>query len=293
MDDITLLDSTIISELQKVHDRLKIAEQSLSPAEKNAKHMCFVKHARKLIKYCNYAQKEGLLVLEEFVYRGEKSVDALFENELICQVVDGYDRDYIKRNFLFRYLSLKQDPYHALKSIMSLYVLICVWEGRSTACALTVLRNIVPIDVSVDVNDINPREEFDELMSRELSVDECCTGDMRIMPGTAGYDETKLCEQAILSLDDRDTQRVLREISSFTIQIIMMGFSGKGRKHVFDNLSSRLSQDVANYLDFNGVISTSRITEKFKLDNIKHFSQMTVEVIRNLNEAGEIYCEIL
>jgi len=83
----------------------------------------------------------------------------------------------------------------------------------------------------------------------------------------------------IFQLDDRSLQRVLREVDTKDLSLALKGASKKLREKFFKNMSSRAVETIKEDMEFMGPV---------KVRNVEQVQQKIVEVIRRLEEAGEI-----
>lgn len=105
---------------------------------------------------------------------------------------------------------------------------------------------------------------------------------------TLEVDDTNLAEEIrkrmfvfedILSLDNRSIQRFLREIENSQMAIALKGSSEEVQKIIFTNMSKRLAEMIKEDMDFMGPV---------RLKDVEEAQQKIVNVIRKLEDAGEI-----
>ncbi len=83
----------------------------------------------------------------------------------------------------------------------------------------------------------------------------------------------------ILTLDNRSIQRFLREVDNSQLAIALKGTTEEVQKAVFGNMSKRLSEMVKEDIEFMGPV---------RLKDVEEAQQKIVNVIRKLEDAGEI-----
>jgi flagellar motor switch protein FliG len=83
----------------------------------------------------------------------------------------------------------------------------------------------------------------------------------------------------ILSLDNRSIQRFLREVDNNQLAIALKGATEEVQKTIFSNMSKRLSEMVREDIEFMGPV---------RLKDVEEAQQKIVNVIRKLEDAGEI-----
>jgi flagellar motor switch protein FliG len=83
----------------------------------------------------------------------------------------------------------------------------------------------------------------------------------------------------ILLLDNRSIQTVLREVDNNELAIALKNANEDVQKLIFDNLSSRLASMIKEDMEFMGPV---------KLKDVEDAQQKIVNIIRKLEDAGEI-----
>lgn len=83
----------------------------------------------------------------------------------------------------------------------------------------------------------------------------------------------------ILSLDDKSIQRVLREVDNNELAVALKGSNEEVQQVIFNNLSKRLATMIREDMEFMGPI---------RLKDVEEAQQKIVNVIRKLEDAGEI-----
>lgn len=84
----------------------------------------------------------------------------------------------------------------------------------------------------------------------------------------------------IISLDNLDVQKVLRDVDNAALVLALKGSSEQIKEFIFSNLSTRAVENLKEDLQFMGPTRLSAIEEA---------QQAVVAVIRRLDEAGEIF----
>ena len=83
----------------------------------------------------------------------------------------------------------------------------------------------------------------------------------------------------ILQLDNRAVQRFMREIDNSQLAIALKGSSEEVQNLIFANMSKRLAEQIREDLEFMGPV---------RLKDVEEAQQKIVNVIRKLEDAGEI-----
>ncbi|MCX7841532.1 MAG: flagellar motor switch protein FliG [Clostridia bacterium] len=83
----------------------------------------------------------------------------------------------------------------------------------------------------------------------------------------------------ILTLDNRSIQRFLREVDNNQLAVALKGATEEVQKVIFSNMSKRLAEMIKEDLEFMGPV---------RLKDVEEAQQKIVNVIRKLEDAGEI-----
>ncbi|MDD3840432.1 MAG: flagellar motor switch protein FliG [Clostridia bacterium] len=83
----------------------------------------------------------------------------------------------------------------------------------------------------------------------------------------------------IVLLDNRSIQRFLREIDNSDLAVALKGSSEEVKEAIFSNMSKRLTEMIKEDMEFMGPV---------RLSDVEESQQKIVNVIRSLEEAGEI-----
>ena len=83
----------------------------------------------------------------------------------------------------------------------------------------------------------------------------------------------------IMLLDNRSIQTVLREVDNNELAIALKNANEDVKELIFNNLSSRLAQMIREDMEFMGPV---------KLKDVEDAQQKIVNIIRKLEDAGEI-----
>jgi len=83
----------------------------------------------------------------------------------------------------------------------------------------------------------------------------------------------------IVNLDDRSIQRVLKEVDNKELALAMKHVSPDVKQRVISNLSQRAAQMIEEEIEYMGPV---------RLRDVEDAQQRVVDVIRNLEEAGQV-----
>jgi flagellar motor switch protein FliG len=105
---------------------------------------------------------------------------------------------------------------------------------------------------------------------------------------TLEIEDTELAEEIkkrmfvfedILSLDNRSIQRFLRDVENHQLAIALKGSTDEVQKLIYSNMSKRLAEMIREDMEFLGPV---------RLKHVEEAQQKIVNVIRKLEDAGEI-----
>jgi len=83
----------------------------------------------------------------------------------------------------------------------------------------------------------------------------------------------------IVTLDNRSIQRFLREVDNSDLALALKGASEEVKKVIFANMSKRLQEMIKEDMEYMGPV---------RLRDVENAQQKIVNIIRQLEEAGEI-----
>ena len=131
---------------------------------------------------------------------------------------------------------------------------------------------LIPEDISAVYRKQQEEEESRALSSTELDLDilePYFHGGIAVTPGDECYFKIKIGDYAIKSLDDRNIQRLLRDVDNCDLAVAMKGLSGDARRRLFSNLSSRLAVMVKEDMEYMGPVRMKDVsTAVLKIFNI-------------------------
>lgn len=84
----------------------------------------------------------------------------------------------------------------------------------------------------------------------------------------------------IITLEGRDVQKVLRDVTNDVLELALKGSAEDIREFIFKNLSTRAADNIREDLEYMGPV---------RLSSVEEAQQKVVAVIRRLDDAGEIY----
>ena len=235
------------------------------------------------------SRKEGLLALEETAndMYGDRMKDAL--KQLVMLVVDGTDPEVIEEIGLAKYFSAGYEGYEAIQYMLYLLGALLVQQGKNPRVIEEYLLSILPDRVS---EEYRRREETAYVAEEEAYrknqeeldmsvVEKYYKGEMSLRYGEDGYFLYRVLEFVFQNLDDRQVQRLLREVDNADLEVMMFGLSGESRYALFRNLSKRLAIMVAEDMDYCKEALTK---------DIENAGYKVLDILIRLMNCGEIYC---
>jgi len=83
----------------------------------------------------------------------------------------------------------------------------------------------------------------------------------------------------ILTLDDRSLQRVLKDVDMKELALALKAGSGEIKNKILSNISERAAAMIKEEMEYMGPV---------KLRDVEKAQQRVVDVVRKLDETGEI-----
>lgn len=234
-------------------------------------------------------RKDGLLALEEAAnsIKGDRMKDAL--KQLVMLVVDGTDPKVIEEIGLAKYFSAGYEGYEAIQYMLYLFGVLLIQQGANPRVIEEYLLSILPDRVS---EEYRRREETAYVAEEEAYrknqeeldmsvVEKYYKGEMSLRYGEDGYFLYRVLEFVFQNLDDRQIQRLLREVDNADLEVMMFGLSGESRYALFRNLSKRLAIMVAEDMDYCKEALTK---------DIENAGYKVLDILIRLMNCAEIYC---
>ena len=218
----------------------------------------------KIIYLSNIARKEGLLALEEAADEIEMTSETeSFLFLMVMLVVDGTDPKFVYEAGMNRYMSYGMESYDALIMLLYLRGVLLIQEGCNPRVIETIIRTMMPPCI---LNALEKREcqnalpkALAEVEEQEASIKLYC--DEEDVINEHDHSLVGQLSLALVNSDDRDVQRILRDIDIKDASLAMKGMKGQARKRIFDNISTRLGVMVAEDMDFMGPVRMRDVEE--------------------------------
>ena len=201
--------------------------------------------------FANLSRKEGLLALEEAceLLDSEEPTQELF-CKIISLVTDGIDNELIMEMGMNEIVSNNFSSYDGLIALMYYKAAFMISAHENPIIISEYMKSLMPSFLENRMN----LETLDEILSdanKQLVIDKndnlverLCEDDCVI--NEKDHSITNQTALTILLLSDLEIQRILRELDNIEIELAMKVFPGKAKARIFDNLSKRLSNMLAN-----------------------------------------------
>lgn len=219
----------------------------------------------RILKFADTARKEGLLELEEIATGLDMNDDTQgFFFKIISLVVDGTEPVNVLKIATNRYVTMNPQGFQGLMCLMYIEGGLMIQAGENQFIVKEMLRSMLPKEV---VDELFRREcenalpnALAEAESERNMVFELCKDDKDIDE----KDHSIISEAAktLISLSDKDVQRLLRDISNSTLSVAMKGLPGKARARIFNNMSERLAVMLAKDMSYMGPVRLKDVEEE-------------------------------
>ena len=173
-----------------------------------------------IVRYDNKARNEGLLALEGEVYDLDDDDDL---KNIVMLVLNGTDGVEVEEISLFKYFSEGLTGADAVCYLVSLLGMLSVQQAENPTILEEKLLACIPQKAAAIYRKRTERP-------------------------------VELTDYALIHLDDRSVQRLLRDVEYAKMEMALIGLSGAARKKVFDNLSLRLAVMCAEDIEFIGPV---------------------------------------
>ena len=246
-----MMNAVYYHEIRKVNNEIS---NSAMDAEKIAEVKRTYEH---ILKLSNLARTEGLLAIEEYVENANEEFGEQFMQEFCEMVMDGTDSKDIMEIGLTEYMSRNLHSYDSLIYLLYFRGFLLIQEGAYPHLVEKKLQSMMPNSISSTFHTATAAcEDTDDIGKKR--IEKLCEG------GEIDRTDHTLCGQTAIVLcemTDRDVQRLLREADQNDLMIVMKGLPGKARKRIFDNISERLGEMIAEDMEYAGPVRMCDVEE--------------------------------
>lgn len=234
------------NELRRISDEINAL--TISDALHESMLQKLIDAVETIVKLSNTARKEGLLALEEAAPKLDDGRPFGKElSYLVLLIVDGTEPSLVEEIAANSYIMGRNTDYNALIHLIYIRGILSIQAGENGLITGERLVAMLPVTIrdmakkhlddmrnaAYDLPKIDPRDEL------------CKAETVAIKPHEEGYFTVKLLDYAFSRLDDRCIQRILREVENEDLARLIRVQSGKTNKRIFDNLSDKLGQMLA------------------------------------------------
>ncbi|MBP5330844.1 MAG: hypothetical protein J6Y89_03220 [Lachnospiraceae bacterium] len=263
--------------------------------EKSEGDLSLIKTINTLVRLGEIARKEGLLVLEETLQDVKDIGDNGMMHTLGLLLVDGTGPESVEEIGMRRYFRDDPQGYMGLRYLMTIYGLLALQAGEHPRMLEESLLSMLPEGIIKDYADkddpltdspsyIN-REKEEERRNKDKTFPEeyYLTKGVAAEPDTGRYYLFSALDYAICHLDNRNLQRVLREMDMRELAAVLTALTGEAVRKVFSNMSSRAVDMIAEEMDMRNHFVYANTAE--------NLCYKTYNIIRKLEDTGEIVME--
>lgn len=242
------MDTIMYDELKRIYDDIR------STMPDSEKEDAVIKAYDIIMRFQHVARKEGLLALEEECDTLDPNDDTqAYFHFLIMLIVDGTDPQLIAEIGKNRCLAMHLPAYDGLMCLMYYQAVMLIQTGNNPCVIDTYMQSMLPMSIlkKLEMKDHNTLRELLDTEKQDNIKTLCEDGKEIDEKDHSVVNQTAM---TLISLSDRDVQRLLREIANTDIEIAMKALPGKARKRIFDNMSHRLGLMVAEDMEYMGPV---------------------------------------
>jgi len=245
------MDIVFLTELRRKYDEIKAGASNSTKEEE------VIKTYNTIMRFQKIARTEGLLALEK--ESGNLDINngpQAFFHFMVMMIVDGIDYDLVGKIGMNRCIAFDLPSYDGLMNLMYYQGSRGIQAGDTSVQTALCLKSMLSQDIlkkleaaeseNASLTSLKQAEKGQDkirkLCEEEKDIDE--------------KDHTIVNEAAmtLISISDRDIQRLLREIDNYDISLAMKALPGKTRFKLFDNMSERLALTIAENMEYMGPI---------------------------------------
>lgn len=215
----------------------------------------------RVVLFENTARKEGLLALEVAAETLDLQDNTqCFFDKMMTLVVDGTEPQMVKEIGMNLLISGCYHSYDGLICLMYYQASVMIQGGDHPFLVKQYMKSMLPDFI---VKSINEREHEAELVNvgadKENWIKSLCEDKEEV--DAQDFSIVNQTTLTVISLSDKEVQRVLREIDNQDLSVAMKGLPGKARARFFDNLSHRLGIMIAENVMYMGSVSMHDVEE--------------------------------
>lgn len=258
--------------------RRNCAESTKLTVEQMGKVINAVKN---VLKFHTVARKEGILQLDEECKSLDKDTEEIYFAELIMLVVDGTDPLLVSEYALHRYFAANLIGHEGIIYLIYFKGALMIEQSEKPVMVEQILEAMLPENVRKLYME-KKSEESEKLKKSEqedlvYKIDLICSKNLVV----DGKEHSLLSEASLFfeNKSDQVIQRILRGVDNVELVVAISGLSGNACRRIFDNLSTRLSAKIVDYMES---------MESVRMSDINESILKIMNYILKLAKAGEI-----
>ncbi len=261
---------------QELRECNRVIGQNSDDAKRQVGEKNLLEIVDKMCELSNTARTQGLLALEEELLSMEDIFNGKYLKYIIMSILEGSDPTLLEELNIARYCSANLTGYEALHYLVMFVGCGAMQEGERPEVLEKKLWAMIPEEVKEKYH----IKQDEEDSSKDL-VEQYCHGEIAVNSGDEYYLQIKAADYVIKSFDDGTLQRVLRDVDNSELVIAMKALSGEARHHVFNNLSRRLAEIIAEDMEYMGTVDMKSIASS---------TVCILRIIASLISMNEIKC---
>jgi len=230
-----------------------------------------------LSELMHVARREGLLALEErnSQIQEDESIFS-FIKEAIFLVVDGTDPELLKDIMGTKVLRSEPETVEQYMKYAALKVVLMIQEGINPFIIDKMMEALFPSDVHYAASVIFSERENKE---RDVRYKEYLENFDERFPIVARNVFIVTFNRKILSMNDKQIQRALREIDNNDLSLLLAFVPKETREKFFSNISANLKRMLIESMQFISTYDEVRLTGTI---------EKVLNIITRLEDAGEM-----
>lgn len=215
----------------------------------------------RVLDFADEGRKEGLLALDfksEGLDMNDRAQAMFFSH--IQMVVDGTEPKLLKDIMINELITSGLSSYEGLMALMYLRGSIMIQGGDTTRVIEMMMKSLLPDFIRKELGEREcEKEQSNAPAKEENKIAELCKDNSE--PDETDHSLINQTALTLINLSDQAVQRLLRDVNNNDIVFMMVGLPGKARKRVFDNLSPRLGEMIAEDVKYLGPVRLRDVEE--------------------------------
>lgn len=237
--------------------------------------------ATALLWLADVARKEGLLALEEAA-ESERVAGLILGSELahmMALVVDGTDPKEVERISLKGYFSRGYEKLEGFVYLLYMDTVLEIQAGENPFVIYENIRSFMPDEVITELDRLQEEGRKSKIRTSEEEWERLFTGEMAAESDTKDYYIMKLVDHCFICMNCEGISRVLKDIETGDLALVMKGLSGNAIRNIHSNLAAGLA---ANLLE--DMVSMGPV----RLCDVAEAADRIFKIMLKLEKHGEI-----